>query len=156
MAHGLHPVDLSATGLMSALKELAYTVEHTFRIACTLKCDKPVLLSDEAVGTHLYRITQEAVNNAIKHGKAKHVWIVLTRARDTITVSVRDDGIGFPEVLPEKKGMGLQTMRYRAALIGATLSILRLPTGGTRVDCALREAEAIVQGETNGKDAQQT
>ncbi len=153
MAHGLHPVDLSATGLMSALRELALTVENTFRIACTFKCEEPVLLSDEAVGTHLYRITQEAVNNAIKHGKAKHIRIVLIRAGDTITVSVRDDGIGFPEVLPEKKGMGLQTMRYRAALIGATLSVLRLPTGGTRVDCALRKAEGILRGEANGKNA---
>lgn len=140
MAHGLHPVDLSATGLMSALKEMASTVERTFRIACTFKCEQPVLLSDNSVGTHFYRITQEAVNNAIKHGKAQHIWIVLTRVRDTITVSVRDDGIGFPEVVTDKKGMGLQTMRYRAALIGASLSILRLPTGGTRVDCALRDA----------------
>ncbi len=93
--------------------------------------------------THLYRITQEAVNNAIKHGKARNVSIVLIRARGTITVSVRDDGIGFPDVLPKKKGMGLQTMRYRAALIGATLSILRLPTGGTRVDCALGQGGSI-------------
>ncbi|MGA2230899.1 MAG: PAS domain S-box protein [Tepidisphaeraceae bacterium] len=153
MAHGLHPVDLSATGLMSALKELALTVEHTFRISCTLKCEEPVLLADNAVGTHIYRITQEAVNNAIKHGKAEHISIVLIRARDTITASVRDDGVGFPEVLPEKKGMGLQTMRYRAALIGATLSILRLPTGGTRVDCALREPDTVLEGDANGKDS---
>jgi PAS domain S-box-containing protein len=153
MAHGLHPVDLSATGLMSALKELALTVENTFRIACTFKCDEPVLLSDNAVGTHIYRITQEAVNNALKHGKADHIWIVLIRARDTITASVRDDGVGFPDVLPEKHGMGLQTMRYRAALIGATLSILRLPTGGTRVDCAVRDADAALEGNANGKDS---
>jgi PAS domain S-box-containing protein len=146
MAHGLHPVDLSATGLMSALKELASTVEHTFRIECTFKCEKPVLLSDNSVGTHLYRVTQEAVNNAIKHGKAQHISIVLIHSRDTITVSVRDDGIGFPEVLPEKKGIGLQTMRYRAALIGATLSFLRLPTGGTRVDCSLPDAQTALQG----------
>jgi PAS domain S-box-containing protein len=152
MAHGLHPVDLSATGLMSSLRELAATVERTFRVSCIFKCEEPVLLSDNAVGTHLYRITQEAVNNALKHGKAEHIWIVLIRARDTITASVRDDGVGFPEVLPEKKGMGLQTMRYRAALIGATLSILRLPTGGTRVDCALRDAETLVESDANGKD----
>jgi two-component system, LuxR family, sensor kinase FixL len=152
MAHGLHPVDLAATGLMSALQELASTVEHTFRITCAFKCEEPVLLADNSVATHLYRVTQEAVNNAIKHGKAQNISIVLLRARDTITVSVRDDGVGFPDVLPEKKGMGLQTMRYRAALIGATLSILRLPTGGTRVDCALREPENLLQGETNGKD----
>jgi two-component system sensor kinase FixL len=154
MAHGLHPVDLAATGLMSALKELAATVENTFRIPCTFKCEKPVLLSDNSVGTHLYRITQEAVNNAIKHGKARHVWIVLIHTRDTITVSVRDDGIGFPEVLPEKKGIGLQTMRYRATLIGATLSILRLPTGGTRVDCALRDVDTILEDEAHGKSGE--
>jgi two-component system, LuxR family, sensor kinase FixL len=142
MAHGLHPVDMSATGLMSALQELALTVQHTFRIECSFTCDQPVLVSDAAVATHLYRIAQEAANNAIKHGNAQHVSIVLNRNRDTITVSIRDNGTGFPEVLPEKKGMGLQTMRYRAALVGATLSILKVPSGGTRVDCSLKEADS--------------
>ncbi|MGD0462212.1 MAG: PAS domain S-box protein [Tepidisphaeraceae bacterium] len=155
MAHGLHPVDLSDTGLMSALKELASTVEHTFRIECSFTCEQPVLLSDGAVATHLYRIAQEAVNNAIKHGKAKHVLIVLNRDGDTITVSVRDNGIGFPELLPEKKGMGLQTMRYRAALVGATLSILKVPSGGTRVECSLKETDSAPEGNGNGKNAAQ-
>lgn len=143
MAHGLHPVDMSATGLMSALQELASTVQHTFRIECSLMCEEPVLVSDGAVATHLYRIAQEAVNNAIKHGNAQKVSIVLNRDDDTITVSIKDNGSGFPEVLPEKKGMGLQTMRYRAALVGATLTILRVPSGGTRVDCSLKEADSV-------------
>ncbi|HEY1922872.1 MAG TPA: PAS domain S-box protein [Tepidisphaeraceae bacterium] len=147
MAHGLHPVDMSATGLMSALKELASTVEHTFRIDCSFTCAKPVLLSDGAVAMHLYRIAQEAVNNAIKHGEAKHIQIVLNRDGDTIAFSVRDDGIGIPDALPEKKGMGLQTMRYRAALIGATLSILKAPSGGTRVECSIKETDAAVRSQ---------
>ena len=142
MAHGLHPVDMSATGLESALRELALTIQHTFRIECSFACDRPVLLADGAVATHLYRIAQEAANNAIKHGNAQHVSIVLNRDGDTIIVSVRDDGVGFPEVLPEKKGMGLQTMRYRAALIGATLSILKVPSGGTRVECLLKQTDS--------------
>lgn len=141
MAHGLHPVDMSATGLMSALQELALTVQHTFRIECSFTCECPVLLSDAVVATHLYRIAQEAANNAIKHGKAQHVSIVLNRVGDTITVSVRDNGIGFPELLPEKKGMGLQTMRYRAALVGAMLSIVKVPSGGTRVECSFKETD---------------
>jgi PAS domain S-box-containing protein len=150
MAHGLNPVDLSATGLTSALRELAATVEQTFRIACTFTCEQPVLLEDGAVGTHLYRIAQEAVNNAIKHGKAKGVRIVLARSGDTISISIQDDGVGFPDVVPEKKGMGLQTMRYRAALIGATLTIQRVAAGGTRVDCSLKTGG---MGKTNGKEA---
>jgi PAS domain S-box-containing protein len=153
MAHGLHPVDMSATGLMSALKELAATVQHTFRIECSFTCEQPVLLSDGALGTHLYRIAQEAVNNSIKHGNAQHLEIVLNRAGDTITVSVADNGIGIPDVLPEKKGMGLQTMRYRATLIGATLSILKLPAGGTRVDCSFKESDTAQQRNDHVKNA---
>jgi len=155
MAHGLHPVDMSATGLMSACKELALTVQHTFRIECSFTCEHPVLLTDGAVATHLYRIAQEAVNNAIKHGKAEHVWIVLNRVGDTITVSVKDNGIGFPEARPQNKGMGLQTMRYRAALIGATLSILKVPSGGTRVDCSVEQSNSATEGNDNGKNADQ-
>ncbi|MGD0541644.1 MAG: PAS domain S-box protein [Tepidisphaeraceae bacterium] len=152
MAHGLHPVDMSATGLESALKELALTVQHTFRIECSFTCDQPVLLSDGAVATHLYRIAQEAVNNAIKHGKAEGVWIVLNRIGDTITVSVRDNGVGIPDTLPEKKGMGLQTMRYRAALIGATLSILKVRSGGTRVDCSVKQSDSAAENNDYGKN----
>lgn len=150
MAHGLNPVDMSATGLMSALRELCSTIEHTFRIKCELACDDPVLLGDGAVATHLYRIAQEAVNNAIKHGQARSIGVVLKRAGDTITISVRDDGVGFPDVLPEK-GMGLQTMRYCAALVGATLSFLRIPSGGTRVDCSVKESDSAVPGYVYGK-----
>lgn len=156
MAHGLNPVDMSATGLMSALRELCATIQHTFRINCVLTCETPVLLGDGAVATHLYRIAQEAVNNAIKHGQAKNISVVLDHAGDTITASVRDDGIGFPDELPERKGMGLQTMRYRAALIGATLSILKIPTGGTRVDCTLKESDSNPTGSRYEKDVTKT
>jgi signal transduction histidine kinase len=152
MAHGLNPVDLSATGLVSALRELATTVEQTFRIECSFKCEGEVFHGSGAIGTHLYRIAQEAVNNAIKHGEAMKISIVLRQNGDVINISVRDDGIGFPDTLPKKKGMGLQTMRYRAALIGATLSVLRVPTGGTRVDCALKETDSSAPPNENGSD----
>ncbi len=155
MAHGLHPVDMSATGLMSALKELASTIEHTFRIDCSFTCESPVLLPDAAVATHLYRIAQEAVNNAIKHGNAQRLSIVLDQDGDTITVSVRDNGIGFPDFLPETVGMGLRTMRYRAALIGATLSILKAPSGGTRVVCTLKQTESATERNEHGKNPEQ-
>jgi PAS domain S-box-containing protein len=151
MAHGLNPVDLTATGFTSALRELASTVEKTFRIECRFECEVPVFLSNSAVGTHLYRIAQEAVANAIKHGQARHISIVLRRFHDTITLSVRDDGIGFPDVLPAIKGIGLQTMRYRAALIGATLSVLKMPAGGTRVECSLKDVESTGTGNADGK-----
>jgi nitrate/nitrite-specific signal transduction histidine kinase len=74
---------------------------------------------------------------------------------DTIAVSVRDNGVGFADALPEKKGMGLQTMRYRSALIGASLSILKIPSGGTRVDCSVKQLDAAAEDKDNGKDADQ-
>ncbi len=118
---------------MNGLEELAAHVENMFRIKCQYVCNKPVLFTDSAAAIHVYRITQEAVNNAIKHGKAKHVVITLDRAGDSVSIMVEDDGVGFPRVLPERRGMGLQIMQYRASLIGANISIRRGPAGGTTV-----------------------
>jgi PAS domain S-box-containing protein len=136
MARGLHPVDLKASGLMSALEELAANVEGMFRILCTFRCPQPVLLSDNAVAVHAYRIAQEAVNNALRHGKATHITISLERAGDTIALSVDDNGIGLTPTPGKSTGMGMQIMRYRAALINATLDIGPGSRGsGTTISC---------------------
>jgi signal transduction histidine kinase len=87
--------------------------------------------------THLYRIAQEAVSNAIKHGKATQLAIRLRWAEDRLDLDVIDNGAGMPKVPPRNDGMGLRTMRYRASMISGLLSIQPGDGGGTRVSCSV-------------------
>jgi PAS domain S-box-containing protein len=136
LARGLLPVMSETHGLMSGLKQLASEIEDLFKISCRFDCDDQVLIGDLNVATHLFHIAQEAVNNAIKHGKAKHVIIRLSSFKSGCTLTIIDDGAGIPEVPASDNGMGLHIMRYRASMIGGTLQVGRTPLGGTTIDCA--------------------
>jgi signal transduction histidine kinase len=87
----------------------------------------------------MYRIAQEAVTNAAKHGSPTHVTISLTREKSELILRVSDDGKGITSAAWRAQGMGLKTMQHRAALIGATLSISPVKKGGTIVTCRLVE-----------------
>lgn len=136
-ARGLHPVEVEAEGLMDGFQALARNTQERFKVSCEFECREPVLMHDTASSSHLYRIAQEAITNAIKHGKAKHINISLEDKDDVITLTVTDDGIGLPENAGNGQGMGLRIMTYRANMIGATFNIERLPESGTRVTCKL-------------------
>ena len=136
-ARGLHPVEVEAEGLMDGFQELARNTSERFKVSCEFECPEPVLLHDAVSSTHLYRIAQEAITNAIKHGKAKHISIGLENINGTIILTVTDGGIGLPENARNSQGMGLRIMAYRANMIGATFNIGRLPESGTRVTCKL-------------------
>jgi PAS domain S-box-containing protein len=137
LARGLHPVDLDADSLTSALQELAATTENLFGIHCTFKYDKPIQVDNIEVATHLYRITQEAINNAIKHGKTKNIHIELGQKRDKSVLKIENNGLDFPEEFEAiGTGMGLQIMDHRADIIGASLDIHKAAEGGTIVTCS--------------------
>ncbi|MHC4583858.1 MAG: histidine kinase, partial [Planctomycetota bacterium] len=137
LARGLHPVDLDAGSFISALQELAATTENLFGIRCTFKYDRPIQIDDTEVATHLYRITQEAITNAIKHGKTNNIHIELGQKRDKSVLKIENDGLDFPEEFGAKgTGMGLQIMDHRADIIGASLDIHKAPEGGTIVTCS--------------------
>jgi signal transduction histidine kinase len=140
LARGLAPVELEAEGLMAAFRDLAKTTSSHFHIDCRFEAPHPVLIDDSTTSTHLFRIAQEAVSNAIKHGRARHVTIGLTQAPEDILLEVRDDGSGFREPPPDAQGMGLHIMRHRASMIGATLTVRRA-NPGTIVTCRLRDEE---------------
>ena len=142
LARGLSPFILQAEGCASALQELAAHTEKLFNVKCTFKTDGPVLISDRAAATHLYRIAQEAVSNAIKHGKASAVEISLSGAHDKILLSVSDNGTGFGAPAGGGTGMGLRIMQYRAGMIGATLLVQAQGGGGTRVVCFLQKTSS--------------
>jgi len=133
LARGLSPVTLEAEGLMSALTELAVNTEKIFRIHCQFRCPVEVKFEDHAAATHLFRIAQEAVSNAIKHGKAKRISLELHETETHLRLRVSDDGIGFPEKFTGSNGMGLRIMQTRIGMVGGTLTIERQTAGGTCV-----------------------
>jgi PAS domain S-box-containing protein len=136
LAKGLHPVDLDADSLMSALRELAGSTENLFGISCTFKCDQPVLVEDAQVAVNIYRIAQEAVTNAIRHSKAKNIQLQLHLGDGQASLTVASDGLDFPEdVKARGSGMGLQIMNHRAEMIDGSLDVCRGDQGGTMVTC---------------------
>ena len=97
-------------------------------------------MHDDAAATHLYRIAQEAVRNAIQHGKPKRIGITLGERNGLITLTVEDDGAGLPETVQERGGLGIRIMAHRAAMIGGSFAIEPAPTVGTIVACAIPKA----------------
>ena len=130
---------------MAALGQLAETTSSVFGIKCHLLCYNPVFVEDNGVALHLYRIAQESVTNAVKHGRPKQVSITLSSGPGGLKLCVRDDGMGLPES-PNLSGSGLKIMRYRAAAIGAKLTLERGSDGGTVVTCSLPVEEFAVGG----------
>jgi PAS domain S-box-containing protein len=136
LARGLHPVEASATGLMAALGELAARIETFSKIDAAFVCPVPVVVCDNVAATHLYRIAQEAVNNAAKHGKPLCIRIALSaEAGGRVRLTIEDDGSGIAEESRDKEGLGLRIMRYRAKMIGGNLTIGGRSGRGTIVAC---------------------
>lgn len=143
LARGLCPVQLEASGLVAALQELASKTESLFNVSCHFECEHSVLIHDNAVATHLYYIGQEAISNAVKHGKAQRIRVGLAAENHRITLTVQDDGIGFPEVPEKHAGMGLHIMKYRARMVDGSLTIERDVAGGTTVTCSLQNPRVL-------------
>jgi two-component system CheB/CheR fusion protein len=135
LARGLVPVPVDAEGLMSALGELAKDTAEIRGLSCTFTCPESVVVPDDVVATHLYRIAQEAVTNAIKHAEADEIEISLQQANGVIRVEVCDNGMSIDEKREPTQGVGLGIMGYRCSLIGGNLEVERLDSGGTRVAC---------------------
>ena len=142
LARGLSPVTIESEGLTSALNELATNTEKIFRVACRCDFDQPVAIHDHAAATHLFRIAQESVSNAIKHGKASRVAISLRTERGRVILKISDNGSGFARQPANHKGMGLRIMQSRASMIGGTMAIESNGGGGVDVTCAVPEKGA--------------
>jgi len=140
LARGLSPVELEANGLTSALQELSLHVQKMFHIECRLECSGQVLIRNNVFATHLYRIVQEAVNNAIKHGRARRILISLKPAGDRCALTITDDGLGFTKETKKSGGMGLHIMKYRAGVVNAALEVRSGMDGpGTTVICSFQK-----------------
>jgi signal transduction histidine kinase len=142
LARGLSPVDRDEGGLESALEELASTASRLAGISCTVICPETVPMTDNIQAIHLFRIAQEALSNALKHGRAKSVVIALEVSDGTCSLRVSDDGVGFNASPGERKGMGLKIMRYRARTISGELEIQPNSPSGTVVVCTIGKSAA--------------
>ncbi len=129
----LMPVEATPEGLMAALQELATQAETQYDIRCHFRCEQPVYLDDPAAAKHVFRIVQEAVNNAVRHGKPAQINIDLAQIGQRLEVAVSDDGHGLKDSPDAHRGIGLESMWQRARLLGGDLSIQPRESGGTAV-----------------------
>jgi len=137
LARGLTPVDLEASGLVAALERLVANAERLFDIECVFEEVGSALVHDGTTATHMYRIAQEAVSNAVRHGQAERIKISLAAGAEQTRLRIQDDGVGFPETTSDGPGMGVHIMEYRARIIGGTLDISSTTGEGTTVTCTL-------------------
>ncbi len=138
LARGLVPVGSEPDALQNGLTELAERINALGRGQCRMVCPAPVLVADPVVAGHLYRIAQEAVNNAVKHARASRILIRLGETESEVTMEVSDDGAGMgrEERARARRGLGLGVMHHRARVIGAELAIVS-GRNGVVVNCRL-------------------
>lgn len=145
LARGLSPVHLEAHGLASALEDLSFQSERLFGIECRFVQRGPSPDIDHLASIHLYRIMQEAIHNAVRHGGAHRVRVGLVTNRDRHQLVVLDDGCGFDaEAARRRKGRGLCLMIYRANMLGGTLAVSSRPGRGSRILCDWRDSGQTV------------
>jgi PAS domain S-box-containing protein len=134
MALGISPVALERGGLLPALENLIAWSRDSYGadVRLTLSIRSPLRLGESAAA-HLYRIAQEAINNAVRHGRGRKIRVALRASRALVSLSIVDDGVGIAENAARGAGMGLKIMEYRAAVIGGVFAVKRLPRGGTRI-----------------------
>jgi signal transduction histidine kinase len=135
LSKGLFPLELEGEGLEGALLELCHNTAERYQIDCEFKNHVQTPSIGSMTAMHLYRIAQEAVMNAIKHGHVSQVVVDLSIEDGALVVRVNDDGIGLPDQLPADHGLGLRIMASRAGMIGAHFSAKNNSAGGAMVTC---------------------
>lgn len=135
LSRGLMPVQIDADGFMISLQQITENIEQQCQIPIKLHIDDVILLLDDATATHLYRIVQESLNNAIKHAYASQIEVSLTIKQDQGVLEITDNGIGIPVNLDGSTGLGLNIMRHRCGLFNGEITINPDRHQGTKVCC---------------------
>jgi PAS domain S-box-containing protein len=157
LARGIMPVQIDAEGLQGALATLVEQTNAPRLVRCQFVCPSSVSVANNATATHLYRIAQEALGNALRHAAPRNVIVSLIRDRNYVVLEVSDDGLGIDAALTVRgakcAGVGLQTMRYRARAIGGSLTVARQEQGGTLVRCELLQEPSLEKLQRDRRDA---
>ncbi|MCU0857145.1 MAG: sensor histidine kinase [Pontiellaceae bacterium] len=139
LSRGLYPVSIEKEGLGFALQELVENTEKIFGVSCSVDVAPGAEIRSSERSIQLFRIAQEAVTNAVKHGKAKQIAITMTRKDRSVNLSISDDGSGFSDPRDGQEGIGLKIMKYRAGVLGGQLNVTQRRDGGTVVNCTFEE-----------------
>ena len=137
LSRGLIPVEFESEGLHAALERLATNAGKLLNIECELNSTNNFQFEDTTSMTHLYRIVQEAISNAVKHGNATKAVVSLHGNQERLLIKIEDNGTGFPENWDKHKGLGVRIMQFRARLIGANLEIDTSSLGGAAIICVI-------------------
>jgi two-component system sensor kinase FixL len=145
LARGLCPIGLETEGIASVLRHLTENLDSLYGVSCRFRFlpqagepdEEPAPRLSLEMETHLYRIAQEAINNAIKHGAPSHIDVELISKGDSVCLRITDDGVGIAQGAYKTEGMGLHSMAYRAKMIGGSLRVGRGRAGGAVVECRL-------------------
>jgi len=140
LARGFYPIELEKNGLISALHDLAAREHSLFGVECQICTEVQSLMPDLNKAAQVYRIAQEAIENAIKHGEARKIIVRLAKVNGHVNLTVQDDGKGFPKSLSRSRGMGLQIMKYRAGMLAGSFDIKRGVRKGTVVTCSFPDS----------------
>jgi signal transduction histidine kinase len=132
LSRGLVPLGSGPDALQNGLTELAERMNGLRSVRCEFECAKPVPINDPFVSGHLYRIAQEAVNNAAKHAGATQVTIRLARGNGFLLLEVTDNGRGLAK---KRGGLGIGVMQHRARVINADLQIASKKGEGVKITC---------------------
>ena len=129
-------MNLERGGLPDALDGMALSASELYgvKVVFTHRLSSALMLNAE-LANHLYRIAQEALRNAVLHGRARSIRLHLSNVRAKVRLSITDDGIGMPAKSMDAAGMGLKIMRYRARILGGDVTFESAQPSGTRVIC---------------------
>ena len=138
LAKGLYPIELEKGGFIVAIEELARVTQAFSGVECVLR-GKATFPLGETSAIHLYRIAQEAVNNALKHAAPRQIIIDCTTITGVPTLTITNDGLPFKKPRSRRHGLGLHILEYRAGLLGAEITISPGPDGGCKLMCSLAQ-----------------
>lgn len=137
IARGLWPLEVSPAGLPARLRLLAQETAKEGEVPCVFHEDPSAVVDDALQATHLFRIAEEAVHNAMRHSSASQIVVQLKRDGSAVRLSVKDDGQGISADARTSPGLGMRSMRYRASQLGGGLEVKQGPEGGTLIECSI-------------------
>lgn len=139
LAHGLYPAELREQGLARMMAGFADYVENVYQLDCEFYGQPGLAVEDKEVAINLFRIAQEAVTNAVKHGQARRIEMrLIATPEEALRLTIWDDGVGIAADADQDAGLGIRSMGYRAELLGASLRVAPRKSGGTEVVVSMR------------------